>query len=239
MRFEHPKFENYWFGVEYNVFSRFEDELDDYVKNVKASIVRIHHENDPITSETVGTFELRIIELVRANADGFAIWDVCDSIDGYLAGVCEVFCDIECNQIRFELSVNPADILTIEELNINPEFRGIGLSLYAVMDAMRMFRRPNGICVMAPYSSEALREQVQCELDEPKAEQRAKSDLVRLKLSNYFSAIGFKPWGEKSRFIYRPLRNRITLSKNRGKKAGLVTERAVEPKRQLRLVREI
>lgn len=240
MRFEHPKFKDYWFGVEYSVFSRFESDLDDYVKKVYAKIVRIHHEDYLTTRETVGAFEVRVLELTRANSEGVSVWDVCDSIDGYLAEVCETFCDIECNQIRFEFGVNPADILTIEELNINPEFRGLGLSLYAIADAMRMFRRPNGICVVAPYPREDLSEQRDYELDVPNAERRAKNELVKSKISNYFRAIGFKSWDEESRFIYRPLKNRITApSPNRQTRtAGLVVEKESESKPRLEVVRE-
>lgn len=202
MKFEHPQFEDFWFGVEYKVSSRFEDQLDDYVKEIDAAIFTRSYEY-PHEQKSIGKMQARLIELARADSEQISIWDVCDSIDGYLAAICEYFCDLPINKIKDNFSTAPADILAIEEIEIDPEYRGHRLGQFATLDLMRMFRRAGGICVMEPFSSQSFGEGTPAE--QSKAFE---------KLNQYFAGVGFKQYTEAPEYLFRPMRKPMKLPKS-------------------------
>jgi GNAT superfamily N-acetyltransferase len=177
------------FRVDFEVsLSQHEGDPSDFITVYQGDIIGMM---DDDAEWKIGTLTLYMVERGRAMNEQVSLFDVMDCLDG---DSCDCFAnlfDSETEQLKPEvehlISDNRAtqwDIMLIERLELNPEYRGRGLGKDIALRAIQKFGENCGIitCVPVPLQFSGL---------DPKDEKPKGMRVAQRRVRGFWESVGF------------------------------------------------
>lgn len=179
--------EDYQYFVRYEVESwlNIDSEGEGYVTKVYGSILRSEAEDDDegVQCGHVRLTHLRCNEMADNDDYDPRGWGVADTDE--MAEITKAIYRKDGNWTSamdgLWGSIEPADLLVINEIELEPEHRGRGVGLQVVSRALTLFGAPCGVAALSPWPTE---------VDDPDDEEGAKRG--HKKLARYAERLGFK-----------------------------------------------
>jgi hypothetical protein len=140
-------------------------EPENYLTHVSGKVCISSDDSDCIVVGTVSAFSVR---LSNALDDGVSWFDVLDSYNDDIAlysALVEPDGSSYTERVQSKLEPFASDLLILDRIRVEPQYRGKGYGLYAAQPMIQAFGPPGGIvaCAPAPYELAQKRERSQVE----------------------------------------------------------------------------
>jgi GNAT superfamily N-acetyltransferase len=180
------------------VMPTWNSEPGDYITPLTGNVCLQSDDDDGHT--VVGTISAYAIHLGNAADDGVAWFDVLDSYNADIALYLDLFDTDASSYADWVQSTHEpysSDLLILDRIRIEPQYRGKGYGLYAAQLMIQSFGPPGGLaaCVPAPY--ELLQKHglasVEDAINLSREERLPEWQPAQTKLRQLWSLLGFEP----------------------------------------------